>query len=390
MSAYEDLTNTFSLEKCKLLTTEEEYKIIKSTERYPKYKYIASCGHENIVFLNVFKNRKTGVLCPSCVISRNKNIEKNKYEINEKGKIEKFINEFDCIQYFKNLICIDFDIIKAFDCCKADIILKPKNVINDEWIGIQVKSTKKSVRGYGFHLENDYKDFLILFICNEDKRMWLTQYNNLNNITKVSIGYKKSKYNCYEVFNDTLIPSLTKYYQITKTFNFDYLNTPINKYQQREQKYRNYRKSKINFLDFEYDEIEGTVYDFKIDGLKVQEKVFSNIQNNNNICIVIEKNNGKKDNGKKNNIQYDIGDNDVYWFNFENSKLFFVVPELILIEKNYIGNSKKRSKFSFSLIKKQPKQKNNWIHDYCFNYDDVDKEKLLKILLNIKNKKIFN
>jgi hypothetical protein len=71
MTTYQDVVNIFISENCKLLNTEEEYNVIRDNNKYPNYKYLASCGHEHNVFLNVFKNRKTGVLCPSCVIKRN-------------------------------------------------------------------------------------------------------------------------------------------------------------------------------------------------------------------------------------------------------------------------------------------------------------------------------
>jgi len=44
-------------------------------------------------------------------------------------------------------------------------------------------------------------------------------------------------------------------------------------YQQREQEFYKYRESKIDFLTFAYNDMEGQVFDFTIDNLKIQEKV---------------------------------------------------------------------------------------------------------------------
>ena len=77
MNHYENVINEFNKRNCKLLTTKEQYSEILKNSKGLNYKlnYIASCGHEHIVFYNVFKYRKTGVICPTC-----KNIETTKVE----------------------------------------------------------------------------------------------------------------------------------------------------------------------------------------------------------------------------------------------------------------------------------------------------------------------
>jgi len=56
---YEKVVNKFNERNCKLLNTNEEYiEILKSSKNTTyKLNYIASCGHEHIVFYNVFKSR---------------------------------------------------------------------------------------------------------------------------------------------------------------------------------------------------------------------------------------------------------------------------------------------------------------------------------------------
>ena len=62
---------------------------------------------------------------------------------NEITKICNMEQEFNFIKIFKELVKNEFDVIKAFDGCLVDIILKPKNINENKWIGIQVKTTNK-------------------------------------------------------------------------------------------------------------------------------------------------------------------------------------------------------------------------------------------------------
>jgi hypothetical protein len=54
----------------------------QTTKAY-KINYIASCGHQHIVFYNVFKSRGTGIICPNC---------KNKTIGNKNGTIHFRVN----------------------------------------------------------------------------------------------------------------------------------------------------------------------------------------------------------------------------------------------------------------------------------------------------------
>ena len=79
------------------------------------------------------------------------------------------------------------------------------------------------------------------------------------------------------------------------------------------------------------------------------------------------------------NIQYDIGDNDFYWLNCENKRTFFVIPEKTLIEKNLVGNIKKTLRLKVS-INDTSHQPNAWLQPYMFDYENIEKERLLSIL----------
>ena len=381
---YENIVNEFTKRSCQLLTTKEEHNEIINNSKKCNYKlrYIASCGHEHIVFFNVFKSRNTGVICPTCKNKETGKNQKDKMENNELSKIFTIEQEYKFIKSFQELVKNNFNTIKAFDGCNSDLIFKPNNVLEDIWVGIQVKTTNVRHLTYSFHINNIYKNCLILLYCVEDNKMWLIPENIIGEQKKISIGYNKSKYNIYQINENTVINKLNELYNNTTNFEFDKLNTPTCIYQQREQIFRNFREEKINYIKFEYDEIEGTVYDFKIENYKIQEKV-TKIDDKNKCCFQLCKNNGLI-NWKQNQIQYDIGDNEL---NCDNKKDFFVIPEKFLIDKGFIGNKIENiNRQSFKItVKEKLHQKSNWLKPFMFNYEtineDINKNRLLDLLI---------
>ena len=371
----------FNQRNCKLLTTKEEYDEILKLAKSGNYKlnYIASCGHEHAVFYNVFKSRGTGIICPGC---KNKEIAGNTKKKMMNKEISKTYNlemEFIFIKKISELLKDHFEIIKAFDGCNIDVIFRPKNIVDDNWVGIQIKTSNTRHLTYSFHINNVYKNCLILLYCNEDESMWLIPENIIIDQKKISIGYTKSKYNIYKVSKDNIVSKLNELYEKTSKFPFDKLNTPTNFYQQREKEFRKYREEKINFIKFDYYYMEGTVFDFKIENYNVQEKV-AKIDNKNKCTFELSKKNGST-NGIINKSQYDIGDNDYYWLNCDNKKVFFVIPENILIDKGLIGNNDgKKQKYFKVEIKETLTKKNKWLQTYMFNYENIDKDKLLNLL----------
>ena len=375
---YENIIEEFNKRGCKILTTKEEHFEILKLSKNGNYKlnYVASCGHSHIVFYNVFKSRGTGIIFPDCKNKQIGNNQKEKIKNNEITKIHTIEQECHFIKKIQDFLHNDFEILKAFDGCNVDIVFRPKNTTEDKWVGIQVKTIGIRHLTYSFHINNCYKNCLLLFYCCEDETMWLIPENIIGNQKKVSIGYYKSKYNIYKVTKDNIIDKLNELYNITSKFNYDTLNTPNCIYQQRENVFRKHRQEKINFIQFDYDNMEGTVYDFKIGNLKVQEKVTK--MNDNQCRFQLCKNNGNK-NKKHTQIQYDIGDNDFYWLNCDNKKIFFVIPEKILVDKDIVGNNK-NNLFLKITIKEILHTKSFWLQPYMFDYENVDKERLIKVL----------
>jgi hypothetical protein len=385
-NVYENIVKEFEKRDCKLLTSKEEHAEIlnQSKKQNYKLKYIASCGHEHIVFYNVFKSRGTGLVCPSCKNKQIGNNKKEKINNNEMSKISFVEQEFNYIMKLKEFLKNDFEIIKAFDGCQVDIIYRPKNFAENKWVGIQVKTTGRRYLTYSFHIQKEYVDCLLLLNCVEDDSTWLIPENIIRNQKKISIGFSKSKYNIYKVSNETIGDKMLEFYNKTTKFSFDELNLPINFYQQREQEFRKYREEKISFIKFEYDEMEATVYDFKIGNFKIQEKVSTFEDNYSNFCLYKHDDLRSVLKVKRKFKQYDIGDNDFYWLNFNNKKTFFVIPEKILIDKDLVGNKLDKNKLHFRINMKNLLCKNKeWLNDYIFDYDtihhEIEKTRLCKL-----------
>ena len=369
---YEKLCKTFSDKNCQVTMTCEQFQ-----EKYKnntcKINYIASCGHENIVSYKNFTTLNQGINCPKCV---NKNTGKKLKEFRVGENKNNLIQEFNAINYFKNLIDNHFIVIKSFDGCKADITIKKIEETEDLWLGIQVKTTiKKTEREqYYFRLNNGkYDNCLILCVCDQDKKMWLIPYEEVNGLKTIGIA-KKSKYNKYEITIENLIEKLNIYYMTISKTQFDVLDTPTSVFQQQEQQYRKIREEKVNFVEFKNNTIEGLVYDFTIGEKKVQEKVGTIMHSNNDsYSFNLVKYKCRID-GKCKNQCYDEGDNDLYWLNCKNGN-FYVIPEEELIIHGYIGKDGKEKLYV------SPTNKNTeWCNKYLFNYENIEKDKLLEII----------
>lgn len=372
---YDRIVCEFEEKGCKLLTTREEFLSPENFKQKNLYKiklrYMALCNHEHNVDYNVFKYQNSCTKCPKCWSRENGIKTKKMYETNEISKIHNIENENIIIQKIINKINNKFDVQKAFDGCLVDIITKPKNISENKWIGIQVKTTNANCLGYNFHMNNNYKDCLILCYTIRDDRLWLFPENIIcSEITKITIGKKHSKkYGQYEIHIDNINNALQEYYEETTKFDFDTVNTPINIYQKREQEFRKFRESMLPQFQYKCDELEGTEYDFFLNGLKIQEKVCQ--KNNKGSCIFFLQRSQKR--------CYNVGDNEFYWLNSFDKDYFLVIPESILLQQGFLNytqdgeqieGKRKTMKVTF---RDELNIKIRWLQPYLFNYNTINK-----------------
>lgn len=371
--SYEEVVKKFVDKNCMVTMTQEDF-IQNYKNNNCKIKYNASCGHENNVSYKNFTTLNQGINCPKCV-NKNTGCKLQEYRTGENRN--SLLQEFNCITYFTELIEDRFTTIKLFDGCKADIVIKSVEEIKDLWLGVQVKTTnKKTDRGqYYFKLNNGkYDDCLLLCICEEDKKMWLIPYEDVKGLKTIGIA-KKSKYNKYEVNKEIWFEKLTKYYNLSNKFECNILDTPTSNTQKQEQEYCNIRENKITFIDFKTNNMEGLVYDFMIGSKKVQEKVGTIMKNNiNSYKFNLTKYDCRVD-GKCKHRCYELHDNDLYWLNCKNGT-FYVIPEDVLFENGYLGKECKKGQLYLSTTNLNTK----WANEYLFDYNNVDKDKLLEMV----------
>lgn len=370
---------TFEEKKCKLLHSKDDFEKIY-TNCKTKLKYIASCGHNHESQFRIFKSNKNIAICPNCVYINRSKILKEK---SQENKIVNTYTETTAVTYLISIIENYFDIIKTFDSCKSDLIIKPKKVNEDLWLGIQIKSTStynNKNNCYYFNIKKQYTEQIIICISNIDKKIWGFEFNDLKHI-KTLLQIKKcekSKYNNFD-FTNTIKEFILSKYENNKNilFNKNYLLNQLSKTTIIEYNFTILRKNNINFINFIENENQGEVFDFMVGNKKIQEKVGNFIGTINNKIYNYYYFNLSKCNGRGNKkIPYEKGDNSIYWFNCKDNYVFYVIPEEILIKYDYIGKKT-------SIIISNENKNKQWINDYKYNYYNLekDKEKLCKILL---------
>ena len=215
---------------------------------------------------------------------------------------------------------------------------------------------------------------IILLICIKDNKFWILKNDDLETKTRINIG-NKSKYNEYMVDKNKLNATFINLYENNKQLlnTKELFNIPSNIYQQREQKYRKIRETKIDFIKFTNPFIEGQVYDFLINNMKVQEKVCGiDKLKKSYICHLVKNKGINKENRRM--LNYDLGDNDFYWINIPDENTFYIFPEKILYDKNKIGRNKQ-------IVLLIPfNRDNHWMDLYKFEYNNPNKDNILKIL----------
>ena len=385
---YEKICNIFKIEKCTLMTSNDEYLILVKGKSlsYCKFNFIASCGHENTVTFTNFISKKSGVICKKCMYLRVRErlrIRHQKFDNNENQIIE-----YKSYLFIKNILVNDFDINKTNEGCLSDMIIKPINNSNDKWLKIQLKTTENICHNlYSFGTRQKYIDCIMICICRKDNKIWVFDYKLISHLkSKLNIGSTKSKYNKYLVNSIELIKSLSNYYNDFNKFTLKECLNPTSIFQQQEQFYRSLREKKISFVEFLYPEIEASKFDFKINNLKFQEKVSSIRKDNKdgyifNICC----NNGRNDEKQRLFRYYIIGENDFYWLWIKNTEIFYLIPEKILI---YHGIIKKKIEIGKSIISLFPflkKSKLNfvktkWANSFIFDLNNFDKKKFLQLI----------
>ena len=384
---YIKLIELFKNNNCKVLSTQEDFE-----ENYSKkYKviYVAQCGHENQICVNHFKNDGQGRKCKSCI-----NQESSLNSIN-KCKDDKFYCqnvEAEGIKIIVDILKESFIIKRTFESCIADLCIKPINNDDDLWLPIQAKSTlgKASQNRYMFNtFYSDYSNLIVCCISINDKLCWI--FDN-SNIPKTDVGISKanknskSKYDKFEVKIENLVDKYSELYNSEKLISLKEAMTPQNSSVRKEIEYRLIREEKMPYIDFIYPDIQCQNFDFIINNFKVQEKVLVYDQKNLGLTANLSKTIGKN----INKGPYEKNDNDFYWFHYQNTLKFYIIPQQVLIDDGYVKSDKFKGKTkmllypNFTLEEAQKLKYNTCEYNrYLFSYDNENDIQKIKELFKI-------
>lgn len=383
---YQTIKNDFEAKECTLITTKEQF-LEKKRDTLLKnivFDVMAPCGHPTTVFYYSFLNRNTELLCKKCA---------NKKLINMMRLYAKSrLNGFDCstslLMQNKGLNILrekcngSLEILKTRDGCKSNVLVRPlvrREDENDEWLNIKLKVKADNANKYtGFRIKKIYDGVVIIMMYLDTQKSWIFRPEELEKKT-----YKMGK--ILDPFENKLINDFSE--TLINIFNekkynlsFDESNTPISNGEKLEYEYVKKREETIKFLKFKKNDVSNLVFNFKIDNLKVQEKTLSKQKDRNSRIASLCKKRGRyiRD-------PYFVGDNDIYWFNInDSSNDFYVVPEYELLRRNYIADNTSEGKRYFNVTYRNSK----WLIPYKFNYETInepqERERLENLIRQIK------
>lgn len=363
-TAYEKTAKYFTDKGCKLLTTQEDF---IDNMKPQKVKFVASCGHENEVFTNVFIYRNTGVLCKNC-------LNKKQSTQTKEANVNLHERENDGFKLLQSIIGEFFEMKKTHEGCLADCAIRPVHSEEDMWLSIQLKVNKTpKFNMCSFHIGNKYTNCLIVCVQLDLKKFWVID-GNIDLPKKLNITQTYSKYDEHLVSNDKLVDYFQNKYDTYFKDTFDTIDIPVNINTQTEQLFRKLREQNVD-INFQYPEVQHSVCDFTFEGKRFQEKVGNSSKGNNGICFTLHKRNGQ--NGLQSYVK---GDNDFYWLHEPNKKLFYVLPEQELIDRELISQTAGGKQKSIYICSGVETSKNYWTEKYKFEYDNLNLDELLTLI----------
>ena len=372
LEKYNEVSEEFACNGCKLLSTFEDCVIQTNNAsfHYSRLSFIGVCGHESSAVYTNYHNRKTGLYCKKCIL------EKSKTKRKEKDKEIHNKQEAESIQILTFYIESEYEVKRTWEGCNADLLIRKKGNDNDEWIQVQVKTTKgKCHKMYAFHTVSDakYKDMMIICHSMEDNKVWVFPYNSISIPKNFNIS-ERSKYNAYLCDINAIPSAISLSINECKIVSEAIGNTPNNKYQQREIHYAKKRQEKLNFLQYDpvSHQLSGT--DFIVNGKNVQEKVVGSRNNKSESYLFqLARKNGAKAR------TYRLGENDMYWFHSAFNELFWIVPEAELHKAGLISDKEEIKPAKHFAVNVKTYKTKEWLKPYELSYDNITNDTISKI-----------
>lgn len=362
---YIEIKNTYELQGCKLLTTEDEYMQMKQTKPLKSmwFNIVSVCGHQEKSLYYSFTESRTCLYCKRCTLIRARELLIGQAKTDD-GYGNSLMTQKLAIDIVKQKCQDMFDCIKTRDGCDSDLLIRPKGSTNDCWLKLKIKSTIFGDGNISFRIGKIHQS-IYLMISITTQEIWLFDPENI----QVRTYYMKQHKHVYDdnfiKDNADLSSRLSEKYTKQKHIGcFDELNNPISPAMKLEYSYVLKREKCISFLKFDRNEITGSVYNFKVGNLKFQENVVSQQTGKTSFVANISKNSRQQT-----RKPYAIGDNDFYWINlndqFEN---FYVIPERVMISNGLIETSDNIGHKHLSICA------NPWVNQFKFNYKTINTE----------------
>lgn len=374
---YTDILQTFEDSNCKLLTTQDEFiQLLKETKPCNvKLNIISSCGHNHSVIFKNFKHKNAGFLCKDCTSKKVSNKLKEKIQDNVYMQ-----REIDVTRRLQSLIDKSFESILTDEGCESDLIIKPKDNINNKWLRIQIKLTEdicKYDKVYRFCVHKNYEHHVIICHCINTDAYWLIpgEYVSVPKNNKFTIGKYNGKYLKYHTQKEDIQDMLMIYYNNIQLYSKEECIHPKSVTNIKEIFYREKIYKSLSFLDVKTPNYTNMVYDLLINDSKVQEKVMSYNSINKKGTKKSYWTSLYKRKGNKQFQNYNIFDNDFYWFHIPDTSTFFVIPEYELYDRDFISLyeniGKKRFCVDFNCT--------GWVSKYMFDYEDINRDKIVEL-----------
>ncbi len=362
----------------KLLTSAIEWnKTTKTTTENIIIECInENCKNERIMALA--KIKKYLKICKQCIYAdQSKNMKILQTDIN--GNTCNPFNAFESelISKLTTILQNDFILKKTNDGCKCDLYIKPIDCKTNDWLQIQLKTTKQKTGMYNFNLSNNtYNDMIIILYHFIDNKYWLIDGSIVPRSYSIR-ATENSKYGKYITEENKISSTLMDSYKLKTLFNETTILGQLNKTHTIEHTHRQKRENLLKqYFTFEYPETDCMVFDLKINNFKVQDKTgeYRTKKPTKLFQFVLKRSCGKKN-------WYDKDDNDFYWFYNTVNSMFIVIPSFELAKEGYVidkDNDKQVLKSSFTM--NFDDYKNHKFAKYVFDYNKLDINKLKNLI----------
>jgi hypothetical protein len=365
--SYSDISRLIRAKGCVLQTGEDEFNKREGMSTKKKIEIKLSCNHTISVTYNSF-NRKLTTICKECVFKT--------YKTRNKDLIYTS-NESDMFGLIKNNLS-NFHVLKTHEGCKADMIVKPLECNEDIWLPVQLKHCNGTGEQFSFHHMNKYDKMAVICMETNTNRLWFFNGTNLK-FESLTIGLVNSKYEKHEVTIKRLEKNLKNAYDDNNFMKDtrDNLIIPVCESHQKEHHNRVKReKAFVNNFELEYPTIDGSKWDLKINGKRVQDKCLQ-MKTKTSMFLLLK--------------GYKLYDNDFYWMNVPNCNKFFMFPEMVLHKMNACPLARRTPSTNclnddinvhLTLNILSPKSKSKHFFKYLFDLDNMDFERFSSILNN--------